>query len=195
MAQSKSKALTTGEVAKYCDVNFRTVIRWIERGVLEAYQLPGRGDNRVPVDAFLRFLEENNMPIPDGFQVQENSRILIIEDEEKMARSIERVLRRLGFETEIAENGFIAGALLLSYKPALVTLDLRMPGLNGFDVLKYIRNKPQLKHLKVLIVSGELPNQLERAVKEGADDSLAKPFSNSDLEAKVKALIEPGNSE
>lgn len=194
MTQSKSKALTTGEVAKYCDVNFRTVIRWIERGVLDAYQLPGRGDNRIPVDAFLRFLEENNMPIPDGF-LSRNQRVLIIEDEEKMARSIERVLKRSGFETEIAENGFIAGALLLSYKPALVTLDLRMPGLNGFDVLKFIRTKPELKHLKVLVVSGELPNQLAKAVKEGADDSLGKPFSNSDLEAKVKALVEPINSE
>ncbi|MDO6805884.1 helix-turn-helix domain-containing protein, partial [Wenyingzhuangia sp. 1_MG-2023] len=56
------QVLTTGEVAKYCGVNFRTVIRWIERGHLEAYKLPGRGDNRVPVAGFVRFLQSNEMP-------------------------------------------------------------------------------------------------------------------------------------
>jgi excisionase family DNA binding protein len=49
------QALTTGEAAKYCGVNFRTVIRWIERGHLDAYKLPGRGDNRIPVDTFVDY--------------------------------------------------------------------------------------------------------------------------------------------
>ena len=47
--------LTTGEAAKYCGVNFRTVIRCIERGHLKAYKLPGRGDNRIPVKDCVRF--------------------------------------------------------------------------------------------------------------------------------------------
>ncbi|TNF38926.1 MAG: response regulator, partial [Gammaproteobacteria bacterium] len=42
-----SKTLTTGDIARYCQVNFRSVIRWIERGLLKAHKLPGRGDNRV----------------------------------------------------------------------------------------------------------------------------------------------------
>lgn len=185
---SKSKALTTGEVAKYCDVNFRTVIRWIERGVLQAYKLPGRGDNRIPVESFMKFLKENQMPIPADLQ-STNNKILIIDDQLEMARSIARILRRLGYQTETAENGFIAGVLLLSYKPALVTLDLRMPGLNGFDVLKFIRGREELLDLKVLVVSGEHSVELEKAVAEGADDALSKPFNNSDLEDKVKRLL------
>lgn len=205
-AKIEIKALTTGEVAKYCDVNFRTVIRWIERGVLEAYQLPGRGDNRVPVKAFIKFLKENQMPIPEDFisvesaisadntisenQMETNNKVLIIDDQEEMARTIARVLKRLGYQTEIAENGFIAGVLLLSYKPALVTLDLRMPGLNGFDVLKFIKGREELNALKVLIISGEKSTELEKAISEGADDALAKPFNNQDLEEKVKRLFE-----
>ena len=59
--------LTTGEIARYCGVNFRTVIRWIERGRLKAYQLPGRGDNRVTVEDFIDFLKVNSMPIPEEF--------------------------------------------------------------------------------------------------------------------------------
>ncbi|ASP40977.1 hypothetical protein CHH28_17240 [Bacterioplanes sanyensis] len=61
----EKQALTTGEVAKFCGVNFRTVIRWIERGHLQAYKLPGRGDNRIPVNGFVEFLKDNHMPVPD----------------------------------------------------------------------------------------------------------------------------------
>lgn len=63
-----NQSLTTGEVASFCDVNFRTVIRWIKRGHLKAYQLPGRGDNRIVIKDFLQFLVEHSMPIPDQFQ-------------------------------------------------------------------------------------------------------------------------------
>ena len=64
----KKRILTTGEIAEYCGVNFRTVIRWIKRGHLEAYQLPGRGDNRIKVEDFIHFLDEHKMPIPDDLR-------------------------------------------------------------------------------------------------------------------------------
>ncbi len=64
----KKRNLTTGDIAKLCGVNFRTVIRWIQRGHLKAFQLPGRGDNRVQVADFIEFLNENNMPIPEELQ-------------------------------------------------------------------------------------------------------------------------------
>lgn len=62
------QVLTTGEIAKYCGVNSRTVIRWIERGHLRAYHLPGRGDSRVEVQDFLDFLRRHQMPVPEEFQ-------------------------------------------------------------------------------------------------------------------------------
>ncbi len=62
------RSLTTGEVAYFCGVNFRTVIRWIKRGHLNAYQLPGRGDNRIGVGDFLNFMEKYGMPVPEEFQ-------------------------------------------------------------------------------------------------------------------------------
>jgi two-component system, cell cycle sensor histidine kinase and response regulator CckA len=73
---SKKKVFTTGETAKWCGVNFRTVLRWIERGQLNAYRLPGkRGDFRITSDSLLTFLHENQMPIPDEFQgkIEKNS--------------------------------------------------------------------------------------------------------------------------
>jgi len=62
------KTLSTGEIAKLCDVNLRTVIRWIERGALKGFKLPGRGNNRVRVEDFLAFLVEHEIPIPAELQ-------------------------------------------------------------------------------------------------------------------------------
>ena len=65
------QTLTTGEIAQYCGVNFRTVIRWIKRGYLDAYQLPGRGDNRVKIIDFIDFLDRFNMPVPDDLKKED----------------------------------------------------------------------------------------------------------------------------
>lgn len=181
------KILTTGEIAEYCGVNFRTVIRWVERGLLKAYQLPGRGDNRVEVSDFLDFLKKNNMPIPKEFQ-KHMERILIMDDEPEMAKSIQRVLRQQGYETMIANDGFRAGSLLTLFEPAVLTLDLQMPGVGGLEVLKFIREKEEFNRLKILVISAMPDKELQAALTAGADDILEKPFDNQILIQKIQHL-------
>lgn len=183
------RALTTGDIAKLCGVNFRTVIRWIQRGHLRAFQLPGRGDNRVLMADFLKFLRENKMPIPEELKVT-SRRVLIVEDEEKMANSIQRALKRKGFETQIAADGFSAGTMVTTFEPAVMTLDLNMPGLGGLEVLKNVRANPELAQVKVLVVSAMPDDDLQAALAAGADDTMKKPFSNNDLAAKVAELAD-----
>lgn len=183
----KKETLTTGEVAGYCGVNFRTVIRWIERGLLKSYKLPGRGDNRIRVEDFLAFLRENEMPIPDDLRGVTN-RVLIVEDEPPMAKAIQRVLKRGGFETTVASDGFSAGAMVAMLNPAVVTLDLMIPGIQGLEVLRFIRSTPRLKDVKILVLSGMPQRDLDEALAAGADDVLAKPFDNDTLLRKVAQL-------
>ena len=183
------KALTTGEVAKYCGVNFRTVIRWIERGQLKAFKLPGRGDNRISIDHFVAFLREHDMPVPAEFQ-DLSRRILIIEDQPAMASAIERVLRRAGFETRVVHDSFQAGAQLAEFNPSLITLDLQMPGLNGFSVLDFLRQDERWRGVKVLVVSALSESQLQDAIQQGADDILSKPFENQMLLKKDADLLD-----
>jgi two-component system response regulator VicR len=184
---STKRNLTTGDIAELCGVNFRTVIRWIQRGHLKAFQLPGRGDNRVQVADFLAFLRENNMPIPEELQ-RSSRKVLIVEDDDRMAKAIQRTLGRAGFETEIAADGFKAGTLVASFSPAVMTLDLKMPGLGGLEVLKTVRQDPELTTLKVLVVSAMPREELDGALAAGADDVLEKPFANKDLVHKVAIL-------
>jgi two-component system response regulator VicR len=110
----KVKSLTTGDIAEYCDVNLRTVIRWIDKGSLKGYKLPGRGNNRVTVTNFVAFLKENNMPIPSEL-LPNNKTILIVDDDKNMGITINRVLKNSGFQCDTATNGFLAGSKLMQH--------------------------------------------------------------------------------
>lgn len=183
-----SDVLTTGEAARLCGVSFRTVIRWIERGQLHAYKLPGRGDHRVPVDELRRFLRQHAMPEPAALQREMARRVLIAEDEPPMAHAMARVLKEAGYETAHAADGFQAGLMLHAYRPGLLTLDLRMPGVDGLAVMRALRDAPLPFPCRVLVVSADTKARLREATALGADGVLAKPFSNEELLAAVRRL-------
>lgn len=189
---NNDRFFTTGQVAQYCGVHFRTVIRWIQRGELRAYRLPGRGDHRVSIGDLVAFLEKNRMRVPDELLVGSGSTkkvALIVEDEPSMARSIVRLLHQQKFETLIAKDGFQAGIHLGNASPMLMTLDLKMPGMNGFDVLKVVRAREELGAMKILVISGDAQENLKKALREGADAVLPKPFTRTQfLEKLVKIL-------
>ena len=183
------KSLTSGDIAKYCDVNLRTVIRWIDKGSLKGYKLPGRGNNRVTVADFLAFLKENNMPIPSNL-LPDNKNILVVDDDKDMAAAIKRVLKSVGFQCDTATNGFLAGSKLMQHKPALMTLDLSMPGLNGFELLEHLRKHEQFNALKILIISASNKDSLDKAITMGANAALSKPFDNDQLIKLVGQLTQ-----
>lgn len=183
------KTLTTGEIAKICDVNLRTVIRWIERGELKGFKLPGRGNNRVLVDDFVKFLEQHEMPVPQELKSQDNNRVLVLDDEPAITRLISRILRMSGYDVSVAIDGFQGGAKLLQDRPALITLDLSMPGLDGFQVLDFIRSTEEIKNTRVIVVSALGNEDLKRAIDAGADAVLQKPFQNQELTELVDRLL------
>ncbi|MAK92125.1 MAG: response regulator [Oceanospirillaceae bacterium] len=115
------QALTTGEVAKYCGVNFRTVIRWIERGHLDAYKLPGRGDNRIPVNSFINFLQDNNMPVPEDLALGGRTLVLLAQDGDPTAE-IASFVRRVGWEPLITTDPIQFGFLLAQHQPGAVAV-------------------------------------------------------------------------
>ncbi|WP_430461905.1 helix-turn-helix domain-containing protein [Thalassolituus sp. LLYu03] len=115
------QALTTGEVAKYCGVNFRTVIRWIERGHLEAYKLPGRGDNRIPVNSFITFLQDNNMPVPDELALGGRTMVLLASSDE-LSADLASFIRRAGWEPIVTVDPIRFGFLLAEHQPGAIAV-------------------------------------------------------------------------
>jgi len=117
----EKQALTTGEAAKYCGVNFRTVIRWIERGHLDAYKLPGRGDNRIPVDTFVDFLRQNDMPVPDEL-IADDRRLLLFSLQDARARDLAADLRRNDWDVMLANDPVQLGYMIAKEKPSALLL-------------------------------------------------------------------------
>lgn len=113
------------------------------------------------------------------------SKILIIEDEEAIADLEKDYLELSGFEVEIQNNGDTGLQEALSKDFDLIILDLMMPGMDGFEVCKRIRDE---KNVPILMVSAKKDDiDKIRGLGMGADDYMTKPFSPSELVARVKA--------
>lgn len=184
------KAYTTGEIAEFCGVTLRTVIRWIEKGHLKGYKLPGRGNNRVLPHDLLAFLQQQNMPIPDELKDQpKRDKVLIVDDDEAMARAIQRVVTRMKLKNEIAFDGFEAGHRIHTFAPSLLLLDLQMPGIDGYKIISKIRNTEKFNRIKIIVISGSDQTKLDKAIELGADAYLAKPFANEKLQQLIESLL------
>ena len=180
------KTFSSGEVAKICGVTLRTVLNWIAKGWLQAYQLPGtRKDNRITSEHLLVFMKEHQMPIPEELAVV-NRRVLVVDDEIAMAKSIGRILRQKGFDVNYAHDGFSAGQMYEKMQPTLITLDLQMPGLNGFEVLEKME---KTKLVKIIVISGLDRKALNSTLNIGADAVLEKPFEITELESIIDKLV------
>ena len=181
------RTLKPSEIASYCDVHHRTVSRWIASGELKGHKLPGRGNYRVQVADFIAFLEKQGMPIPPSLSV--HPRVLVVDDEAGIRSVIRRTLQRLEMDVVEAAGGFEAGMLVHQQAPDLMTIDLAMPGLSGFDVIRVIRKQPEFNDVRLLVISGLPEPELEKAVALGANDYLTKPFDADMLLAKVQKLL------
>lgn len=123
--------------------------------------------------------------------------VLIIDDNDDMARILEYRLQREGFVIERAHDGRQGLARLeREPRPRLVTLDVMMPFMNGFDVLREIRARPALNTLPVLMLTSMAREEdVVRGLRGGATEYLTKPFKPGELVARVRRLIgEPGGT-
>jgi len=94
------------------------------------------------------------------------------------------------YDLEVAYDGFEAGEKFAGFKPELVILDIKMPGLDGYQVCSRIRENQKNKDVRILLVSGIIDEkQINRIKGSGANDYLCKPFSNEELRMKVMGLF------
>ena len=119
-------------------------------------------------------------------------RILIIDDDEELCGLVARFLRGEGFAVDRAADGSHGIELALSGSYALVMLDVMMPGLGGFDVLRRIRARARTPVL-MLTARGDTQDRV-LGLELGADDYLPKPFDPSELAARIRAILRRSES-
>jgi DNA-binding response OmpR family regulator len=115
-------------------------------------------------------------------------RVLVVEDERKLAGAITRALERTGYQVESAHDGDRALEVATGSDFRLILLDINLPGRSGFDVLRELRAR--LYDTPVLILSARdtVEDRIE-GLKNGADDYLMKPFDTGELVARVEAIL------
>jgi len=188
----EKKLLTTRDVAEYCDVTIHAVNKWVNAGKLKAYRTHGM-HKKISEEEFIKFLQQYNMVIPEDFvsKMRKSKRILIVDDDKTSVSLIKGLLNKLAkYEIKSAYDGFKAGLNYCAFKPDLITLDLMMKGVNGFDVCSYIRNEHKNDNVKILAVSAYLDDENKKKILDlGADDCLSKPFNSQEFKDKVLKLL------
>jgi adenylate cyclase len=116
--------------------------------------------------------------------------ILIVDDQPQNLRLLDAVLQPRGYRTLSAESGEEALELLRREEPPdLVLLDILMPGMDGYEVCRRIRERPETAFLPVVMITASDTAQKVRATEAGADDFVTKPFDQGELLARVKSLV------
>jgi DNA-binding response OmpR family regulator len=122
--------------------------------------------------------------------------ILKVDDEPNVVVPIQFLMEQQGYRVMIAERGEDALDLIYQYKPDHVLLDIMLPGIDGYEVCEIIRLNPNFRKVKIifLTVKGR-EEEIAKGLALGADAYITKPFSNTELVAKVKELLEKTNEE
>lgn len=113
--------------------------------------------------------------------------ILVVDDESRMARFVKMNLDLEGYLTLEANNGYQALEKVREYQPDLVLLDVEMPGLDGFETLKRIREIGDMPVIMLTVRSDE--DDRIRGLDLGADDYVTKPFSPRELSSRIRAVL------
>ncbi len=116
-------------------------------------------------------------------------RVLIVEDEPHILESLGFILERAGYAVSSAADGETALGLLRSSPPGLLILDLMLPGINGFEVLKTVKSTPALSSMPVIVLTAKGQARDRRMAEDiGVDGFVTKPFSNRELVELVRTL-------
>ena len=118
----------------------------------------------------------------------EERKILIVEDEQKIADTLKFGLSEIGFHVEVAYDGKSGYSLFCVHEFNLVILDVNLPGINGYDLCKAIRSKDE--HIPVLMLTAmSTLNDKTDGYDAGADDYMVKPFEFKELVLKIRSLL------
>jgi DNA-binding response OmpR family regulator len=122
-----------------------------------------------------------------------SKKILIADDEPNIVAALEFLLQRGGYEVLTAHDGDEALRLVEARTPDLVLLDVMMPQKSGYEVCQRIRERPQWRHIKVVMLSAKGRDaEVIKGLSMGADLYVTKPFSTRELMTKINGLFELG---
>lgn len=190
---SKKAVFTTFEAAKLCHVSPLSIINWVNAGRLPAFRTPG-GHRRIRKEDLVRFMRDSGIPIPEDLREGSGrTKVLVVDDEASVRDIIAAYMSRRSrpMEVSIAADGFEAGRLMSTFRPDVVLLDLKMPGIDGFQVCKTIKDDPETASTVVIAMTAFHSPEAEARIMEcGAIRCFVKPVEPSVLAEFIDATMD-----
>lgn len=186
MAKGKN-VLTTGDVARICNVAPRTVSKWFDTGQLKGYRIPGSKDRRIPVSELIRFMKAHNIPaasLPVG-----KIRILVADSHEESASALANALKtKAGYEVQIVLSNFEAGVTIQKFAPHVLLVNLLAKGIDAAGICRNIRTDEDLQTIKVIALANRLSGSESAALLQKGFDSAVS--DSSDVTEVIKRIEE-----
>jgi len=182
--------LSTVTIAKLLGVAVASISKWIDSGQLKAGRTPG-GHRRVAREDLIAFLRRQKLPVPPELDPPP-VRVLVVDDEESVTAWLveEIAAAHPDFEVLQANDGYSAGQIVALSRPDAVILDLRMPGMDGFEVCRKIKSSQETKEISVLAITAHHSAEARRRILEaGASAYFNKPLDIEALLAAVDAAL------
>jgi excisionase family DNA binding protein len=176
--------LTLGQAATYLGVAQSTIRKWSDGGRLPAFYTPGghRRFRRRDLDSFLsgsRGQPSSGAPL-----------VLIVDDDERLREYVRVNLEMDGYAVREAANAEEGLAALEEESPNLILLDVMMPGMDGWEMLRRVQERHGTGSIPVIMFSGKVDEgTAERAAEEGAQAFFGKPFDPQQLIESTKRLV------
>jgi len=177
MFDRDKEVLTTGEVAKVCNVAPRTVSKWFDSGQLKGYRIPGSKDRRIPVSQLISFMKAHNIPL-DALTAG-RIRVLVVDDERETAETLQRLLtEHTNYDVRVASDSFCAGIECERLRPHVMLLDIHL----GEDdqarrIAEFVRQSDELQLTRIVAMSSKLTDgQISQLKRQGFESVLKKPF-------------------
>ena len=185
-----AKNLSTFAIARMLHVDPGSVANWIDQNLLKAHRTPG-GHRRVASEDLVKFLREHKMPIPPELGATPD-RVVIVDDEPAITQLIAWAIRSALPNCEVVEahDGFRAGTIVATLKPNVVILDLRMPGMDGYEVCRLIKSQESTRQADVLAMTAyPSPENVQKIKECGARVCLSKPLNMEELLEEIRASL------
>lgn len=180
--------LTSTQVGDLLQMNASSIKKWVNDGLIQAFRTPG-GHRRIRASDLILFLRNHNMPVPRVLEDVGRVRVLLVDDNQAQLAALSRSLKRQRFEVVTANNGIDALVLVGSYHPQFVVLDVFMPDVDGLEVCRRLKKRPETRDIQVIVVSGDLTSTLQRkALEAGAVKCFEKPI---DTQALISTITAP----
>ena len=188
MAKGKN-VLTTGDVARICNVAPRTVSKWFDSGQLKGYRIPGSKDRRIPLNELIRFMKAHDMPteaLPVG-----KTRVLIVDGTGQPSKELLDALAVRGdYDVQIAHSDFETGAALQRFAPHVILMNLLTNGLDAHGICRSIRATEDFALTKIIALANHLSQQEAAALlQKGYDGYVADPGDPSETLRRIEEAI------